>query len=63
MSYLDPFVETFTAQAQAIAAINLREQEPSSSLETEDQCSWRECGGMRNYYFKQTSAVSGIYGI
>ncbi|XP_067026413.1 uncharacterized protein [Acropora muricata] len=36
--------ETSTAQAQAVAAINLREQGPSSSLETEDQRSLRECG-------------------
>ena len=57
------FVETSTAPAQAIAAIDLREQGPSAIVETEVQRYWRECGGMRNYFFKQTSAVSGIYGI
>ncbi|XP_044172266.1 uncharacterized protein LOC122956646 [Acropora millepora] len=39
--------ETSTAQAQALAAINLRGQGPSASLETEDQRSLRDCGGMR----------------
>ena len=57
------FVETPTAPAEAIAAINLHEQGPSAIQETEDQRYWTECGGMRNYFFKQTSAVSGIYGI
>ena len=28
---------------------------------SEDQLSMSESGGMRNYYFKQTSVVSGMY--
>lgn len=39
-----PTSETSTAQAQALAAINLRGQGPSASLETEDQRSLRDCG-------------------
>ena len=55
---METFVETSTVQAEAIAAINLREKGPSASLESEDQRCWTEVGGMRNYCFKQTSAVS-----
>ena len=60
---MDTFAETSTAQTHAIAAINLREQGPSASLETEDQRSLRQCGGMKNCYLKKPSAVSRIYGI
>ncbi|XP_044170879.1 uncharacterized protein LOC114963804 isoform X2 [Acropora millepora] len=49
--------ETSTAQTQAVAAFNLREQGPSASLETEDQRSLRECGETST---AQTQAIAAI---
>ena len=57
---MDTFTETSKDPAEAVVAGNVGEQGPSAILETEEQRSWREYGGMSSISSKPV-LVHGCY--